>query len=511
MRVWLFLLLFGIGNFTVLGQSARECENAILVCGDVSFGLEPDGVGADEFDLPGNERPPCYSFNNNTIWVQFLIEEAGDLTFDLIPDSDQADYDFAIFGPNVDCENLGAAIRCSSTNPQAAGVSVLTGLNFEETDHFEGPGEDGNGYLQFIPVEAGEVYYMVIDRPHGSGGFSLDMTGSAVLPDQPFANSASDMSQCENDEIVDESMPFDLDSQIAGIIQNQQNVSVSFHASLNDANIGANPLVSPYNNTTNPQTIHYRIENVNSGCFDIDSFELRIESNFSVSLPEDLFVCNDESSSVLLSTDQGYSFYEWSTGESGPNTYQISITQGGDYSVIVTDQEGCKAGASTFVNSSEAAVITDVIIEEFRDRDNSVTVVVEGNGDYHYQLDPFTPYQDEPVFLNVRRGYHDVIVRDKNGCGLTTQRILILDYPRFFTPNADGINDKWNIEGFREFPGSKIIIFDRYGNIIKGIPHNSSGWDGTDQNGVPVASNDYWFTITMEDGREIRGHFTLKR
>ena len=503
------LLLFI--SFLCAAQSPRECENAILVCGDVNFGLEPDGVGQDEFDLPGNDRPPCYSFNNNTIWVKFVIEESGDFTFDLIPESDQADYDFAIFGPNVDCENLGYAIRCSSTNPQNAGVPALTGLNLTETDHYEGPGEDGNGYLQYIEALEGEVYYMVIDRPHGSGGFALDMTGSAVLPDQPFAYDAQDMSSCENDEIVDESVPFDLDSRIPQIIQNQQNVEVTFHASLNDANIGVNPLSSPYNNTSNPQTIHYRIQNLNSGCFDINEFELRVESTFEVTLPEGLFVCDGENSSVTLSTQPGYSYYEWSTGEEGPNKYSIEVTSGGSYSVSVTDQEGCKSGASTEVDSSQAATITNIEVEHYRGKDNSVIVTVEGNGSYEYKLDAFRPYQDEPIFNNVRRGYHTIFVNDKNGCGLTTERVLVLDYPKFFTPNGDGINDKWQIEGIWEFPGSKILIFDRYGNVLKGIRLDSSGWDGTDQNGVPLASNDYWFVISMADGEQVRGHFTLKR
>ena len=121
------------------------------------------------------------------------------------------------------------------------------------------------------------------------------------------------------------------------------------------------------------------------------------------------------------------------------------------------------------------------------------------------------PYQDENIFRGVTPGYHTVYVRDKKGCGTVSAEVVVLDYPKFFTPNGDGVNDLWQIEGIWEFPNSSILIYDRYGRIINGIKLNSGGWDGRDQNGVMLAANDYWFVITLQDGREIRGHFTLKR
>lgn len=511
MRFIIFILIALCLPAALSGQSANDCVNAILVCGDTSFGLEPDGVGFDEFSLPGNTEPPCYSFNNQTIWLRFVILEEGELAFDIIPNSDQADYDFAIYGPNVDCENLGEAIRCSSTNPQNAGVPVNTGLNYTETDHFEGPGEDGNGYLQYIDVLAGEEYIMIIDRPHGSGGFSMEMTGSAVLPDQPIAHDVEDLSSCDVDEMVDGAAEFDLDQLIPQIIQGQSNVEVTFHDSLNDANIGINPLSSPYTNTSNPMTVYYRIENTVSECIDINELQLIVESNFEVTLPQDLFLCDNTSNPVTLTTESGYDYYEWSTGEEGSNLNSIDITEGGDYWVIVTASDGCRAQASTFVDSSAPAVITEVIVDDFKGNENSITVTVEGKGDYEYGIDELPLFQEEPVFTGVRRGYHTIKVRDKKGCGISTIEVVVLDFPRFFTPNNDGHNDTWQIEGIWEFPGSKIIIFDRFGRIVHGVELASVGWDGTNQDGTPLPSNDYWFAITLEDGREVRGHFTLKR
>jgi gliding motility-associated-like protein len=38
----------------------------------------------------------------------------------------------------------------------------------------------------------------------------------------------------------------------------------------------------------------------------------------------------------------------------------------------------------------------------------------------------------------------------------------------------------------------------------------TSGWDGT-YNGQPMISSDYWYSISLEDGRVMKGHFSLKR
>jgi gliding motility-associated-like protein len=56
---------------------------------------------------------------------------------------------------------------------------------------------------------------------------------------------------------------------------------------------------------------------------------------------------------------------------------------------------------------------------------------------------------------------------------------------------------------------SIIFIYDRYGKLITKINTNSDGWDGT-FNGNPLPSDDYWYTAKLQDGRETKGHFSLK-
>lgn len=84
-----------------------------------------------------------------------------------------------------------------------------------------------------------------------------------------------------------------------------------------------------------------------------------------------------------------------------------------------------------------------------------------------------------------------------------------LPYPKFFTPNNDGYNDTWSIDFAYLKPDSGIKIFDRYGKFIKEINQNNS-WDGT-YLGTNEPASDYWFTVIRLNGKEYRGHFSLKR
>jgi gliding motility-associated-like protein len=85
-----------------------------------------------------------------------------------------------------------------------------------------------------------------------------------------------------------------------------------------------------------------------------------------------------------------------------------------------------------------------------------------------------------------------------------------LDYPRYFTPNGDGYNDNWNIENLDLLPKSTITIFNRFGKLLKEISPTSVGWNGM-FNGTALPATDYWFNLTFENGKIIKGHFSLKR
>ena len=122
------------------------------------------------------------------------------------------------------------------------------------------------------------------------------------------------------------------------------------------------------------------------------------------------------------------------------------------------------------------------------------------------------------VFNDVSPGEHVVTVRDMDGCGDDSTTVLVIDYPLYFTPNDDGYNDTWQIEGISDQLDAKIYIFDRYGKLLKQLSPGSIGWDGT-LNGRALPSSDYWFMVEYREPnqttdsakKEFKAHFTLKR
>ncbi|MBT8185226.1 MAG: T9SS type B sorting domain-containing protein, partial [Eudoraea sp.] len=117
----------------------------------------------------------------------------------------------------------------------------------------------------------------------------------------------------------------------------------------------------------------------------------------------------------------------------------------------------------------------------------------------------------------VSSGAHNVFVRDKNGCGITRglveAELSRSDFPEFFTPNGDGINDFWHIRPTKEGRVKELEylqVFDRYGVLLTQITKSSRGWDGS-FNGRPLPSSVYWFKAADNYKNVVRGYFLLKR
>ncbi|MBP5135203.1 MAG: T9SS type B sorting domain-containing protein [Paludibacteraceae bacterium] len=80
----------------------------------------------------------------------------------------------------------------------------------------------------------------------------------------------------------------------------------------------------------------------------------------------------------------------------------------------------------------------------------------------------------------------------------------------YFTPNGDGVHDRWQIENIGCFE-HEVHIFDRFGKELCSWKNNFDGWDGT-YLGKPMPSTDYWYWIKLlPHGKIHTGHFTLAR
>jgi len=73
-----------------------------------------------------------------------------------------------------------------------------------------------------------------------------------------------------------------------------------------------------------------------------------------------------------------------------------------------------------------------------------------------------------------------------------------------FTPNGDGKNDTFEVQGGENFPGSKMQIFNRWGNVVYENENYYNQWIGADN---PAAT--YYYIYTRNDGKVYNGYVML--
>lgn len=326
---------------------------------------------------------------------------------------------------------------------------------------------------------------------------------------------------CDEDGTNDGVTSFDFTTLNSAVLGTQTGTefTVGYYATMENA-------VSQTNGFTNSTlaTVYARVNNtLVADCYAIIPIQITV-LKIPEPTPQDGIVCIESVTGNLLnpytifsglsSSTHTFEWYLDTTLIAGANGSSLQVTAPGVYSVIATNiQTGCSSEPTPAeVLASEPAAINFTISTAFSDT-NSITINATGiGGNYEYSLDG-SPFQDSPTFDNITSGSHTVTVRDKNGCGSVTDTIIVVNYPKFFTPNGDGFNDTWNITDLSGQEKAVIYIYDRYGKLLTQIYPSKGGWDGT-YNGSIMPSTDYWFTVTFEENyqtKEFKSHFSLKR
>ena len=217
--------------------------------------------------------------------------------------------------------------------------------------------------------------------------------------------------------------------------------------------------------------------------------------------------------------------YQWSYNNvaiPGATNATYTATEAGVYTVSVsgpTDFD-CVNYASVLVEESGMpdgfdANVTTTAFSDNHQIQATATSNIPGI-EFYYTLDQDVETNMTGLFTDVAPGYHTVTITDGKGCWSEVVEVLVIDYPHFFTPNGDGINDTWHIIGQEGIPISIIYIFDRYGKLLTQLDPDGAGWDGT-YNGHMMPAGDYWFSIQYTEGtiaptqKEFKAHFSIKR
>ncbi|WP_143569818.1 T9SS type B sorting domain-containing protein [Tenacibaculum agarivorans] len=320
-------------------------------------------------------------------------------------------------------------------------------------------------------------------------------------------------------------------------VSDHPNLDVVLFETTVDRDVTSNPIpnYSKYRNTNIPastrQPIYFKvINNLNFDCEGIGEFYIKVDPlpDFEITTPQ--IVCLNAPSFIEAENPDGLYQYEW-TRNGLPTVIgdkqQLDILQGGDYTVTaINTTTNCRRSKTIRIEESIIATITPTDVTIMDDSDNNTIDINDinnnlGIGDYEFALQDenaqiIIDFQDAPIFENLEGGIYTILVRDKNNCGTAQLDVSVLQFPKYFTPNNDGVNDTWTIKGASSvfYPNSTITIFDRFGKIMTSLGIDDQGWNGL-FNGKLSLPTDYWFNIELIDrnGNKInrRGHFSLLR
>ncbi len=390
-NVLIFLIILST-SINLYAQSV-DCETALPVCSNGDINENSFGSGIDDFANTNNDPDCLLGDEHQSLWLFIQIASGNNLGFDINPNGSD-DYDFAVYGPNVDCDNLGEPLRCSYAAPSLFGGGDPTGLNSSSSDLSESA--SGDGYVRWLDVTAGETYYILVDNFSSSSvGFNLEWTGDAILNCDvtlpcPVVDLGNDTTLCGGGSLVlgGPSSPLEdyvwntgattsaitvdeAGTYILSVTKDTCTISdtivVSFASELT-VDLGqdvvlcdgesvtfdaSHPNATSYlwqDGSTNATYISNSSETVsvvvsNEGCSVTDEVDVTVQS-FEIPSPNISGVesiCPGETETLTTPNVLGNS-YNWSTGESG-NT--ITITSGGIY--WVEESNDCFSTVDTFI------------------------------------------------------------------------------------------------------------------------------------------------------------------
>src|SRR5574343_240517 len=413
---------------------------------------------------------------------------------------------------------------CSGDTAHVDMTSAISGVTYTWTVVSTGVNGASNGTGSSIdqvlttsnPSVGGNVVYTITPSLNGCTGASVTVQID-VKPRPEFFGTISPITICSG-----ETTNINLSASIPGT--DFEWIVVATNVSGASDGTGSN--IGQTLTSVLGGTVVYSVVPVLNGCYG-SPIDITVNVN---PLPQP--VLEDGTLCIVQATGEVYQTYTLDTGLSaigysfdwyldgvlipaanGPTHIADEV---GVYSVIVTNTTTTCVSAEEFATVGfvyPADSFTTTVTNAFTDNATITVAVAGGTGTLLYQLDEGA-LQSSNVFTGVSAGTHTVTVVDTEGCTFITQTVLVIDYPKYFTPNGDGENDTWNIVGMDQ-ADAKLYIFDRYGKLIKQISPSigSEGWDGTFNN-QQLPSTDYWFTIDYtENGaaKQFKAHFSLKR
>lgn len=232
--------------------------------------------------------------------------------------------------------------------------------------------------------------------------------------------------------------------------------------------------------------------------------------------------------SINLSVSGGtapYTYF-WNTGSILKDLANIGS---GNYNVTITDTNGCILQKSISLSEPVPLSISVVTIKDVvckASPEGAILLSVTGGVlPYKYLWNTGATSMN---LNNVPNGLYTITVTDSNFC--TSQKNYPVNYskencenavfiPQGFSPDEDGTNDVFKIEGIEKYPDNYLRIYNRWGGLVFEMHGYDNTWRGTVEAGVVIGGGDqrlptgtYFYILDLAAGiKTSSGYFYISK
>lgn len=213
----------------------------------------------------------------------------------------------------------------------------------------------------------------------------------------------------------------------------------------------------------------------------------------------------DSIGAITITAFGGTSPYTYLWSDSTTTSKLTSLVEG-EYSVTITDANGCADSSSFNIIASEPLMatynVTNATCEETEDGQVTINIV---NGASPYTFDWSTGDISQNI-ANVIAGEYSLTITDANNC-IDTLTITIdnnslscIEIYNAFSPNSDGVNDVWNIKGIENYSTCTVNVYNQWGKKVFSSEGYATPWDGMGTNGKALPADTYFYVIDIGNG-----------
>lgn len=233
--------------------------------------------------------------------------------------------------------------------------------------------------------------------------------------------------------------------------------------------------------------------------------------------PDQVFCLGDQ----ITLTAAGADTYNWDGGSGNQPTYQIQPT--GSVTVPVTgfSTQGCTSVASINLTLDDPNNV-DAGADQTVCSGFMANLSATGGIDYLWNGPGVHNENNQSISFTVdTSAYFNVTVTTSQGCvysdsvliTMSTDPSCTIGIISSITPNGDGVNDSWRINGIESFPDNTVTIFNRWGDVVfqeDGYDNDVVFWDGT-SNGNILGAGTYFYVIEIVNGPSESGWIQLMK